>query len=144
MSEKVDWNSLSTTLKSYTTITKKLPAGLYACPRCEGSGRIPLGTRHVGPHPTIMCGMCQGTRIIKRCKICKENPIPHNIPSGMCYECTKARMKHLIELEYRPEIICNFPQWTMNCPNPELQEQNSKGNLVCSLDDCEYSQLKDK
>lgn len=139
MTEIIDWGSLERTIERHTTFTEKLPEGLYACPRCGATGRILLGSRPTGPHPTAMCGMCRGTRIIKRCKDCKENPIPHNDSVGLCNECAHKRMDHLLELDKRPEIICNFPQWTMNCPNPELQEQNCKKALVCGLESCQYS-----
>lgn len=133
MPEKIDWNLLEKEIKCYTVITKKLPEGLYACPRCEASGRIPLGNRD------MMCGMCRGSRIIKRCKSCKENPIPYSDQWGLCDVCQQKRMKEIIELEKRPKIVCNFPQWTTNCPNTTLQEKNSKGELVCGLDLCPYS-----
>lgn len=141
MNEKIDWESLDTTIKVCTPVIKELPEGLYRCPRCNGKGRIEIGANR---RPTFMCGMCGGSGTIKKCKSCKDNPVASTDSMGLCNECAHARMDFLLELENRPEIICNFPQWTENCPNPHLQEANSKGNLVCGLELCEYSQPKEE
>ena len=144
MSEKIDWDALLRTIEVTVckTVTEKLPEGLYACPRCEGTGRIQVGHADPGPNPTIRCGMCNGTQKIKKCKVCRENPVALNDKYGMCNECSTKGMEHIIELEKRPEVICDFPQWITQCPHPGLQEFNSDRELVCDLELCEYSQRK--
>ena len=139
MTENIDWDSLKKSIKVWVKTNQALPDDLYACPRCEGTGRIQVGHADPGPNPTIKCGMCNGTQMIKRCFTCRENPISSSSRSGVCDECETKRLEHLVEIEKRPEVICIFPKGRTQCPSPEHQEFNSDGNLVCDLELCEYS-----
>lgn len=139
MKKKIDWDNLPTLISVWVETIKKLPDGLYACPRCEGTGRVEVGHADPGPNPTVRCGMCNGTRAIKKCKECRTNPIPANSTLGLCDECEKKAMQHILNLEKRVEIVCTFPQWSEMCGHPEFQECNSKGKLVCDLKGCEYA-----
>lgn len=139
MSEKIDWDNLPTAIDTWKVTTKNLPEGLYGCPRCEGTGRVQVGHADPGPNPTVKCGMCNGVRAIKKCKECQVNPVPANSIMELCDECEGKKMQHILDLEKRPEIVCNFPQWITSCPHPVAQETNSDGNLVCDIDVCEYA-----
>jgi len=139
MNEKVDWDSLPTTIEVWVRDTKQLQEGDYACPRCEGTGRVQLGHADPGPNPTVRCGMCGGTQVIRKCKECHTNPIPLNNISNLCNECEDKALQHILDLEKRPEIVCSFPQSEGICGHSELQECNSIGNLVCDINKCEYA-----
>ena len=141
MAEKIDWDNLPTTIKVWVETTERLPEGIYACQRCEGTSRVQVGHADPGPNPTVKCGMCFGTRRIKRCGECRENPVPSNSVLGLCKECEDRLMQHVLDLEKRTEIICTFPQWTKMCEHPEFQDSNSDGKLVCNLNGCEYATL---
>ena len=139
MTETIDWDNLPTTTKVWVETTERLPEGVYACPRCEGTGRIEVGHADPGPNPSVKCGMCNGVRVIKRCEKCRGNPVPTNSVLGLCKDCEEQLMKDTVELEKRVEIICDFPEEKGICAHSEFQRCNSKGNLVCDPDSCEYA-----
>ena len=141
MTEEIDWDNLPTAIDTWVISTKNLPEGIYACPRCEGTGRVQVGHADPGPNPTVKCGMCNGARAIKKCKECQTNPIPANDVPGLCDECEKKAMQHVLDLERRTEIVCTFPKESGICAHSEFQECNSKGKLVCDLNGCEYASL---
>jgi len=140
MFAEINWDLLETTIQVCVPTTETLPEGIYACPRCEATGRIEIGCRDPGPNKTLRCGMCNGTRKIKKCKMCQEKPVPFNDNLGICEICSKKYMDHILELEKRPEIICNYPDSAAQCPTRTLQEHNSNGHLVCDLDSCNHAQ----
>ena len=141
MTEEIDWNDLQSTIKVWVETTERLPEGLYACPRCEGTGKIQVGHADPGPNPTVKCGMCMGTKKIKRCGKCQKNPVPSDDVSGLCDECERKAMQHVLDLEKRTEIVCTFPKESGICAHSEFQECNSNGKLVCDLNGCEYATL---
>lgn len=142
MTEKIYWDSLQKSIEVWVKTIQALPDDLYACPRCEGTGRIQVGHADPGPNPTIKCGMCNGSQMIKKCNICQENPVPSNDRACMCHECNEKYLNRVLEFEKRPEIVCNFPQLAVKCPTPDLRETNSNGNLVCDLELCDFAQRK--
>ena len=139
MTEKIYWDNLPTTIRVWVETTETLPEGVYACQRCKGTGTIQVGHADPGPNPAVKCGMCNGTQRIKKCKVCKENPVAVNERFRVCSSCSKKYMDHLSELEKRPEVICEFHNGAKECSTPELQEQNSNGHLVCDLESCQYA-----
>ena len=141
MTEEIDWDDLQSTIKVWIETTERLPEGVYACPRCEGTGRVQVGHADPGPNPTVKCGMCNGARAIKKCKECRDNPIPANNVLGLCNECENKAMQHILDLEKRTEIVCTFPKESGICAHSEFQECNSDGKLVCDLNGCEYASL---
>lgn len=141
MTEKVDWDNLPTAIDTWIRSTKNLSKGLYGCPRCEATGRIQVGHADPGPNPTVNCGMCNGTRVIKRCGKCQENPVPSDSVLGLCNECEEHLMKDILELEKRVGIVCSFPEEKGICAHSEFQKCNSKGKLVCDPDSCEYANI---
>ncbi|MCK5012553.1 MAG: hypothetical protein KAS66_01935 [Candidatus Omnitrophica bacterium] len=141
MTEKIDWDNLPTTIKVWEENTKQLIPGLYACPRCEGTGRVQVGHADPGPNPTVKCGMCMCTKMIKKCGECQENPVPSNSILGLCKECEDNLMQHILDLEKHIEIVCTFQEESETCGHPELQESNSNGKLVCDIKGCEYATL---
>ena len=141
MAEEIDWENLPTAIDTWVISTKNLPEGIYACPRCGGTGRVQVGHADPGPNPTVKCGMCNGARAIKKCKECRDNPIPANNVLGLCNECENKAMQHILDLEKRTEIVCTFPKESGICAHSEFQECNSDGKLVCDLNGCEYASL---
>ena len=112
MTEKIDWESLLKTINVWVETAQALPDDLYACPHCEGTGRIQVGHADPGPNPTIKCGMCNGTQIIKKCHTCQINPIPSDSRSCMCNKCETERLEHLMNIEKHTEI----------CPTDKVEE----------------------
>ena len=83
----------------------KLPEGVYACPRCNGEGKVEIGHRdgwigEVNITGAIMsiCGMCNGTQAIIPCSEC-GNFMPnnsHNRKYKICFKCyTEQHIKKL-------------------------------------------------
>lgn len=103
MSNKIDWSKLSKirTVKKVTTTyeEKQLPEGVYACPQCEGSGRVMTVHSMFGPHQYGKCGMCNGTGEIIKCETCNTNPVPNNANwyfYPICHDCHNIKIKKLI------------------------------------------------
>lgn len=102
MPETIDYNNLEKErlVREYTIHTKKLPKGVYACPKCYGSGRVTTIFRDPGPNKTGQCWICRGTGEIKKCKHpdCNE-PIPADdawTQNGLCPNHEKEYIRELV------------------------------------------------
>ena len=98
--ENIEWDKLEKTrverVVSTKFIEKHLPEGVYACPHCDGSGKIMEIHRFRPPHKYMECGMCMGTGEIRKCHICNINPVP-NIEKQECIDCFEIKGKRLRE-----------------------------------------------
>lgn len=103
MMTKVIWDKLlkTRTIKVTHYEEKKLPKGVYSCPRCDGSGKIMTTHRMFGEHTYMKCGMCDGIGEIIKCKICNENSIPNSIHYIFYPRCYSCHEKYLSEISER-------------------------------------------
>lgn len=81
-SQKIEWDKLykERTVKIYPAPIierKQLPEGVYLCPECLGDGKVIDIHRMFGKHTYRKCPMCSGIGEIRKCDVCKENPIPN-------------------------------------------------------------------
>ncbi len=100
--EKIDWNNLNKKrtveiLNKPTYIEKQLPDGVYACPHCEGSGKVVIGHSFLYGDIFAKCGMCKGCGEIQKCLQCNINPIPNDDSTTICRDCNEIKMQKLRE-----------------------------------------------